>query len=214
MLGFLFCTEVNGNGGTLRRVPPEIVANEIITKPHARIISPSKTVTSPHKILAKDMEDLIHLQGPLTEDAVMRTLQARFNERKYFVSTNFKGVNYNSVECFLWRCAFVHCILRCSSDSSFCMNATERNDIHSFAFFGECLEIRLNYINRRFDCNYCELTLFLKCNGSAMNWFRQFEEETKTSIHKNPLFCSWKWIWYDFGNASLCLKLKSRKDWD
>lgn len=67
-------------------MPPEIVANEIITKPHARIISPSKTVTSPHKILAKDMEDLIHLQGPLTEDAVMRTLQARFNEKKYFVS--------------------------------------------------------------------------------------------------------------------------------
>lgn len=81
-----FTTEVAGNGGTLRRVPPEIVANEIITKPHAKIISPSKTVTSPHKILAKDMEDLIHLQGPLTEDAVMRTLQARFNEHKYFVS--------------------------------------------------------------------------------------------------------------------------------
>lgn len=75
------------NGGTLpRRVPPEIVANEIIAKPHAKIVSPSKTVTSPHKILAKDMEDLIHLQGPLTEDAVMRTLQARFNEGKYFVS--------------------------------------------------------------------------------------------------------------------------------
>lgn len=87
---FIF-TEVTGNGaGTLlRRVPPEIVANEIITKPHTRIISPSKTVTSPHKILAKDMEDLIHLQGPLTEDAVMRTLQARFNEHKYFVSNCF-----------------------------------------------------------------------------------------------------------------------------
>lgn len=76
------------NGGTLRRVPPEIVANEIITKPHTKIISPSKTVTSPHKILPKDMEDLIHLQGPLTEDAVMRTLQARFNEKKYFVSSH------------------------------------------------------------------------------------------------------------------------------
>lgn len=35
------------------------------------------------------MEDLIHLQGPLTEDAVMRTLQARFNEHKYFVSNCF-----------------------------------------------------------------------------------------------------------------------------
>jgi len=34
----------------------------------------------------KDMQDLIHLSGPLTEHAVMRTLQARFNERRYFVS--------------------------------------------------------------------------------------------------------------------------------
>lgn len=32
-----------------------------------------------------DMDDLIHLLGPLTEDAVMKTLQARFNEKKYFV---------------------------------------------------------------------------------------------------------------------------------
>lgn len=31
------------------------------------------------------MEDLIHLQGPLTEDAVMRILQARFEDGKYFV---------------------------------------------------------------------------------------------------------------------------------
>lgn len=108
-----FSSETTGNGGssngggggsngTLRRVPPEIVANEIITKPHARIISPSKTVTSPHKILAKDMEDLIHLQGPLTEDAVMRTLQARFNEKKYFVSNKFfnrKKENRESGNC-------------------------------------------------------------------------------------------------------------------
>lgn len=34
-----------------------------------------------------DMDDLIHLLGPLTEDAVMKTLQARFNEKKYFVSS-------------------------------------------------------------------------------------------------------------------------------
>lgn len=34
----------------------------------------------------KDMQDLIHLSGPLTEHAVMRTLQARFNEQRYFVS--------------------------------------------------------------------------------------------------------------------------------
>lgn len=72
------------NGGTLRRGPPEIGA-----KPHTRIISPSKTVNSPNKILPKDMEDLIHLQGPLTEDAVMRTLQSRFNEGKYIVSSAY-----------------------------------------------------------------------------------------------------------------------------
>lgn len=33
-----------------------------------------------------EMEDLIHLTGPLTEDAVMKTLQARFLEKKFFVS--------------------------------------------------------------------------------------------------------------------------------
>lgn len=36
--------------------------------------------------LPKDMQDLIHLAGPLTEHAVMHTLQARFNEQRYFVS--------------------------------------------------------------------------------------------------------------------------------
>lgn len=38
------------------------------------------------KAPSKDMDDLIHLPGPLTEDAVMRTLQARFAEGKHFVS--------------------------------------------------------------------------------------------------------------------------------
>lgn len=37
--------------------------------------------------LPKDMQDLIHLAGPLNEHAVMHTLQARFNEQRYFVST-------------------------------------------------------------------------------------------------------------------------------
>jgi hypothetical protein len=34
-----------------------------------------------------EMEDLIYLTGPLTEDAVMKSLQARFNEKKFFVSS-------------------------------------------------------------------------------------------------------------------------------
>jgi hypothetical protein len=38
------------------------------------------------ELASGDMDDLIHLLGPLTEDAVMKTLQARFNEKKYFVS--------------------------------------------------------------------------------------------------------------------------------
>lgn len=44
------------------------------------------------KLPPKEMEDLIHLPGPLTEDAVMRTLQARFNDGKHFVSTYTKQI--------------------------------------------------------------------------------------------------------------------------
>lgn len=33
-----------------------------------------------------ELEDLIHLQGPLTEDAVMKCLQARFNSNNFYVS--------------------------------------------------------------------------------------------------------------------------------
>ncbi|KAH8259022.1 hypothetical protein KR038_007812, partial [Drosophila bunnanda] len=40
----------------------------------------------PTNPLPKDMQDLIHLTGPLTEHAVMRTLQARFNEQRYFTN--------------------------------------------------------------------------------------------------------------------------------
>lgn len=31
-------------------------------------------------------DDLIHLRGPLTEDAVVRALQARFYQNKFYVS--------------------------------------------------------------------------------------------------------------------------------
>lgn len=43
-------------------------------------------------LTSSDMDDLIHLLGPLTEDAVMKTLQARFNEKKYFVSCALKMI--------------------------------------------------------------------------------------------------------------------------
>lgn len=32
-----------------------------------------------------DVDDLIHLRGPLTEDAVVRALQARFYQHKFYV---------------------------------------------------------------------------------------------------------------------------------
>lgn len=66
--------------------------SETIAKP--RTISVNRTVTNARKIEPKNMEDLIHLQGPLTEDAVMRALQARFNDGKYFVSnrTNWTAI--------------------------------------------------------------------------------------------------------------------------
>lgn len=36
--------------------------------------------------LPADVDDLIHLRGPLTEDAVVRALQARFYHNKFYVS--------------------------------------------------------------------------------------------------------------------------------
>lgn len=66
-----------------RRILNETTTEIISIKP--RIITPKYTATSKN-ILPKDMDDLIHLQGPLTEDAVMRILHARFEDGKYFVS--------------------------------------------------------------------------------------------------------------------------------
>ncbi|XP_061391868.1 myosin-G heavy chain [Musca vetustissima] len=45
---------------------------------HAR---PNGQTKQPH-----ELDDLIHLSGPLTEDAVMRTLQARFHDNCYFTN--------------------------------------------------------------------------------------------------------------------------------
>lgn len=47
--------------------------------------------------VAAELEDLIHMQGPLTEDAVMKCLQARFASSNFYVST-----------IFIFRC-FNHC---------------------------------------------------------------------------------------------------------
>ena len=41
-----------------------------------------------------DIKDLIRLQGPLTEDAVVKTLQARFYNQKYQVQHSFYPIIY------------------------------------------------------------------------------------------------------------------------
>lgn len=42
---------------------------------------------SPRSIALTDIHDLIHLTGPLTEDAVLKCLQARFGVSQFFVCT-------------------------------------------------------------------------------------------------------------------------------
>jgi hypothetical protein len=42
-------------------------------------------IASKGDLKTSEMDDLIFLSGPITEDAIMKTLQARFNENKYFV---------------------------------------------------------------------------------------------------------------------------------
>jgi hypothetical protein len=41
-----------------------------------------------------DLEDLIHLAGPLTEDAVLKCLQARFCASQFYVSTSMFIVSF------------------------------------------------------------------------------------------------------------------------
>lgn len=35
-----------------------------------------------------NLDDLIFLSGPITEDAIIKTLETRFNGRKFYVSAN------------------------------------------------------------------------------------------------------------------------------
>lgn len=53
------------------------------------------------------MDDLIHLQGPLTEDAVMRTLQARFKEKLNFVIYSSTGKKREFYTYFYFRQTWV-----------------------------------------------------------------------------------------------------------
>lgn len=64
----------------------------ILTNQYANQVNGGASTFSSHVGHSKQsyrLDDLIHLCGPLTEDAVMKTLQARFNENCYFVSIIF-----------------------------------------------------------------------------------------------------------------------------
>ena len=66
-----------------------------------------------HSRLA-DIEDLIRLQGPLTEDAVLKTLQARFYNKKFQVGVGDKyKINTDEkakVVAAVWGTEFIHCL--------------------------------------------------------------------------------------------------------
>lgn len=83
----------NGTGTLPRRTE---IGNMDIPLIKPRVLSPSRVVNA-KRALPKDMEDLIHLPGPLTEDAVMRTLQARFAEGKHFVSRTLVHLCFNNL---------------------------------------------------------------------------------------------------------------------
>ncbi|XP_055389297.1 unconventional myosin-Ia isoform X2 [Condylostylus longicornis] len=50
------------------------------------ITAATKTIDNGKQKKPNEMDDLIHLTGPLTEDAVTRTLQSRFNNNEYFTN--------------------------------------------------------------------------------------------------------------------------------
>lgn len=61
-----------------------------------------------------DVDDLIHLRGPLTEDALVRALQARFYHNKFYVSY----VTYDYFFCSLFFRYIFYCLVKTNSHST------------------------------------------------------------------------------------------------
>lgn len=66
----------------------------------------SAPCTAPPPMAPAELEDLIHLPGPLTEDAVLRALQARFAANNYYVSRIF----HFSLDRARGTCACCECV--------------------------------------------------------------------------------------------------------
>lgn len=94
-----------GHGGygndaivTVHQQPQTHWSHQHIVPAAAAAVAAAIAVGSPKSATAtapKDMDDLIHLPGPLTEDAVMRTLQARFADGNHFVRIQTRSRIHN-----------------------------------------------------------------------------------------------------------------------
>lgn len=61
---------------------------------------PKGAAASPGPATSTALDDLIHLPGPLTEDAVLKCLQARFCAKQYHVSSSSLFFNDYGYVCF------------------------------------------------------------------------------------------------------------------
>ena len=66
-----------------------------------------------------DVQDLIHLQHPLSEDLVLRTLQARYFNKNYFVSL-ILGSTYLNDRLFVFHSIYYFFLDECGSNSLVC----------------------------------------------------------------------------------------------
>lgn len=66
--------------------PPAPVVPVVVAAVEQPLLRPQPPPSASSGGGGVDLEDLIHLQGPLTEDAVMKCLQARFSAASFYVS--------------------------------------------------------------------------------------------------------------------------------
>ena len=93
---------LNGEGGAFTKPQPSGQSNTMIssrvprTPPEERVARREKMVfEEAKKSRLADINDLIHLDSPITEDAVIRTLQSRYFNQKYVVSTSLKYLDFS-----------------------------------------------------------------------------------------------------------------------
>lgn len=61
------------------------------TATHRGSLNEKAAVAAMRPVGCAELEDLIHLPGPLTEDAVLKCLHARFSASQLYVSPNYRN---------------------------------------------------------------------------------------------------------------------------